>query len=204
MMRKRNMWHHLGTDWSPATAASQMSCDLRRNLMVDCLIFTSKLWFFVRVRTDRRLLASRGTCNTLVNSIWSEEGPFLRGQKTIEPTPAAWSTLLSARRTGTLQGLYSLNQWRFGVICDVAPVSAIQWVGAAVGGIEKAAAAPANSVWVYLDILESVMRDLRGIESESEHKKLRVCREPRKRGIGEVSGLWAHNLSQPSDGECSE
>ena len=58
-------------------------------LIVDHLIMTSKLCFFVRVRTDRRLLASIGMCRTFVNLIGRKDAPFLTGVKTIEPEPAA-------------------------------------------------------------------------------------------------------------------
>ena len=36
-------------------------------------------------------------------------------------------TILFARQIGVLQWVYDLNQWRWGVMWDVAPVSAIQW-----------------------------------------------------------------------------
>ena len=39
-------------------------------------------------------------------------------------------TILFARRIGVLQWVYDLNQWRWGVMWDVAPVSAIQWKSA--------------------------------------------------------------------------
>ena len=66
---------------------------------------TAKPRRLVRNSTDSRLFRSAGTCRTRVNSTSLASLPSSVGLNTTVPTPAEWTTWLSARRMGTRRGL---------------------------------------------------------------------------------------------------
>ena len=144
-------------------SAVNRSLPWRLNRIWEASIWTWNCRFLVKYKTERRLEWRSGTCRTSWNSM-RRPGLLLReGMKRMEPFPTEYTTLSFARRIGVLQGVYEQNQWLWGVIWRVAPVSQFQSVPASEirgeQGSEKSGvlAFPANSTFSVSEDVSSAL-----------------------------------------------
>jgi hypothetical protein len=95
-------------------------------------ISMQKQWFAMRWRTERRLFCSAGTYRTGDSS--TKHKDLFAGSNTTKSMPSLYTTWLFTTRMGMARGLSLVNQERWGLIREVAPVSAIQCASAGVLG----------------------------------------------------------------------